>query len=117
MVTTATNSAAHAGSQPASAAAATTATAATAAPKRIVLPPKVRVGGHVPGLQLPAPYIVRQMLGCLVDVRDDKGNRYLLADGGDSWLLHRRITPTAKGHARNATEVGPPLAIAKTAVA
>ena len=90
---------------------------ATNATNPVTLPANVRAGGHVPGLQLPAPYIVRQMLGCLVDVRDDKGNRYLLADGGDSWLLHRRITPDAKGHERNRTEVGPPLALPKAAAA
>ena len=83
---------------------------------RHLLPPKVQAG-HVPDLVLPPPYIVRQYLGQLVDVRDAAGNRYLVADGGTHWLLHRRVTPNAKGHERNLTEAGPPVGIEKPAAA
>ena len=80
---------------------------------KVALPPGLR-SGHVEHLvTLPAPYTMRCLLGQLVDVRDPVGNRYLLGGTDTHWTLHRRVTPDARGHARNATEVGPPVGFAK----
>lgn len=84
-----------------------------AAAKKVAMPPGV-LSGHVEHLvTLPAPYTMRCLLGQLVDVRDDQGNRFLLGETATAWTLHRRVTPAAAGHQRNATEPAPHASIAK----
>ncbi len=77
------------------------------------LPAGVRAG-HVEHLvKLPPPYKMRCLLGQLVDVRDNRGNRFLLAESATHWTLHRRLTPQANGHARNHVAPEPHAAFAK----
>ncbi len=84
------------------------------AANKFPLPRGVR-SSHVEHLvSLPAPYTLRCLLGQLVDVRDQAGNRYLLAETDTHWTLHRRVSPDGRCHEHNATEYGPPaIAFAK----
>ena len=80
---------------------------------KIQLPPGVRCG-HVEGeFQPPAGFSLVCRLGQLVDVRDGKGNFYLLGQTDTHWTLHRRLTPDAHGHARNLTDPEPTHRLAK----
>lgn len=70
--------------------------------------PRYRCGHLEPGeVALPKGFRLECRLGQWVEVRCPRGHRYLLAETETHFELHRRVTPDAPGHARNAIEHGP----------